>query len=502
MKLSKKDIDALIDWLASCSNDPLRFVLEGFDWGVGELEKFTGPDEWQRNILVKIRDGLLEPSEAIKIAVSSGHGIGKSALVAWIILWAITTMEDAKGVVTANTENQLRTKTWSELSKWHRLCIAKELFVSTATALFSADPDHQKTWRIDMIPWSEKNTEAFAGLHNQGKRILIVFDEASAIPDVIWEVTEGALTDEDTQILWVAFGNPTRNTGRFKECFGRFKHRWDTRQIDSRAVKITNKELIQQWIDDYGVDSDFVKVRVRGVFPSAGDKQFIPTDLIDAARGRNLHKSQFDFAPVVIGVDPAWDGGDETVIYLRQGLMSKRLAVYQKNDNDVQIAGFIARFEDEYRADAVFIDMGYGTGIVSVGRSWGRSWQLVAFGEKSSKPGFANKRTEMWSDIKEWLKEGGHVEDDEILCQELASPEADVTIKGEILLEKKQDMKKRGLSSPNRADALALTFAHKIIKKSIHNRSSEAVVHDPFDYASRNTGSFNVSRVRDPFNDY
>ena len=100
------------------------------------------------------------------------------------------------------------------------------------------------------------------------------------------------------------------------------------------------------------------------------------------------------------------------------------------------------------------------------------------------------------------MKEGGHVEDDEILCQELASPEADVTIKGEILLEKKQDMKKRGLSSPNRADALALTFAHKIIKKSVHNRHTEAVVHDPFEYASRSAGSVNMCRIHDPFNDY
>lgn len=123
---------------------------------------------------------------------------------------------------------------------------------------------HDKRWRADAIPWSEHNTEAFAGLHNERKRIIVVFDEASNIADLVWEVAEGALTDEDTEIIWVAFGNPTRNTGRFRECFRKYKHRWKCAQIDSRTVEGTNKQQLQKWVDDYGEDSDFVKVRVRG----------------------------------------------------------------------------------------------------------------------------------------------------------------------------------------------------------------------------------------------
>src|SRR5690606_37984873 len=140
---------------------------------------------WQVEILEDLRDGLLSIEDAIHLARTSGHGIGKSALVAWIILWAISTFEDTKGIVTANTENQLKTKTWAEVAKWHRYFIGRELFKLTATALFSVDPLHERTWRIDMTPWSERNTEAFAGLHNKGKRLLVVFDEASAIPDLI-----------------------------------------------------------------------------------------------------------------------------------------------------------------------------------------------------------------------------------------------------------------------------------------------------------------------------
>ena len=466
MALTNDDLEAIVPWLADCSGDPLKFVEEGFDWGIGELAEYDGPDEWQVAILASVREGLLTVDEAIQIAVASGHGIGKSALVAWLILWALATMEDTKGVVTANTENQLKTKTWAELAKWHRLFIAKDLFQYTATAIFSTDPNHEKTWRIDMVPWSERNTEAFAGLHNQGKRVLLVFDEASAIPDIIWEVSEGALTDKDTQILWFAFGNPTRNTGRFRECFRKFRHRWKTRQIDSRTVKMTNKKQLQAWVNDYGEDSDFVKVRVRGIFPSASDRQFISTEIADAGRGRHLRQEQYNFAPVIITLDPAWDGGDESVIWLRQGLMSKKLAVYQKNDNDMVLAGYLAHFEDRYQADAVFIDQGYGTGVASAGKSMGRQWTLVSFAAESPDPGYLNLRAYMWGQVKKWLQEGGAYPDDQVMYDDLTGPEYEVRLDGKIKLESKQDMKKRGLPSPNRADALALSFAYPVQKKA------------------------------------
>ena len=466
MALTNEELDIIIDWLADCADDPLRFVEEGFDWGVGELADHDGPDQWQAQILAAVRDGLIQFDQAIQIAVASGHGIGKSSLVSWLILWGISTIADTKGVVTANTENQLKTKTWAELAKWHRLFLAKDLFQYTATAIFSKDHAHEKTWRIDMVPWSEHNTEAFAGLHNQGKRVLLVYDEASAIPDVIWEVSEGALTDKDTQILWFAFGNPTRNTGRFRECFRKFRHRWQTRQIDSREAKMTNKAQLNAWVEDYGENSDFVKVRVRGIFPSASDRQFISTDIADAGRGRHLRPEQYNFAPVIIALDPAWDGGDESVIWLRQELMSKKLAVYQKNDNDMVLAGYLSRFEDEYQADAVFIDQGYGTGVYSAGKSMNRHWILVSFGSESPDPGYLNLRAYIWGQVKKWLQDGGAYPDDQVLYDDLIGPEYDVRLDGKIKLESKQDMKKRGLPSPNRADALALTFSYPVQKKA------------------------------------
>lgn len=389
-----------------------------------------------------------------------------SALVSWIILWAISTYPNTRGIVTANTEVQLRTKTWAELAKWYRRFIGKDLFQLTATSIFSIQEGHDRTWRIDAIPWSKENPEAFAGLHNQGSRILLIFDEASAIDDTIWEVAEGALTDRDTQIIWCAFGNPTRNTGRFHDCFTKYRAYWNTKRIDSRSVTISNKQQIKQWENQYGEDSDFFKVRVRGEFPSTAENQFISEQLVADAQKRVLRPAQYNFAPVILGVDMAWSGGDATVIYLRQGLYSKKLASYEKNDNDGVIAGKIAAFEDRYCAQAVFIDQGYGTGVYSFGQTMGRSWRLVAFGSASGKRGYANKRAEMWGNLREWLRDGGVLEDGEVIHDDLIGPEAFVNNKGEIQLEKKEDMKRRGLPSPNEADALALTFAYPVLQDS------------------------------------
>lgn len=464
----------LIEDIGTYTHNPLGFVMYAFPWGTGELEGYSGPEKWQKDVLIfigeQLKQGKINLYEAIQHAVASGHGVGKSALVAWIILWALSTFEDTKGIVTANTETQLKTKTWAELAKWHRMCITKDWFIFTATAIYSADKEHEKTWRFDQIPWSENKTEAFAGMHNKGKRVVVIMDEASAIPDLIWEVTEGALTDEGTEILWLVFGNPTRNQGRFHSCFNVLRHRWHHLQVDSREVTLTNKEQIKKWIDDYGEDSDFVRVRVKGTFPRASTNQFIPTDIVDEARGKHLRIDQYGFAAVIIGVDRAWSGDNDTTIWLRQGLMSKRLAKFRKDEDDDIVAGRLAYLEDEEQADAVFIDFGYGTGVFSFGKQMGRKWILVPFGGASSNDMYANKRSNMWGDMKDWLKSGGAVPDDQDLCTDLIGPEAFAVRKGpntgKIILEAKEDMQKRGIASPDDGDGLALTFAFPVMNKS------------------------------------
>ena len=477
--------DEIIALAASCQFDPDRWARLAWDWGHGELADYDGPREWQSDINSVIRDHLADPEtryQPLQISVASGHGIGKSAEMGMISNWALSCWDDAKIVTTANTDGQLRTKTAPEIGKWHRTSITGHWFDVQATSVKSRDKQHADQWRQDFIPWSQHNTEAFAGLHNKGRIIVLLFDEASKIHDKVWEVAEGALTDENTVIIWIVFGNPTRNSGRFRECFRKFRHRWITRQIDSRTVPGTNKKKIQQWVDDHGEDSDFVKIRVRGQFPSQSALQFISGDDADAARSRHLRPEQFQFAPVILGVDPAWTGDDALEIMLRQGLMSKSLATLPRNDNDVEVANLIARLETEHKADAVFVDAGYGTGIVSAGQVMGRSWQLVWFGGKATDPGFVNKRAEMWGGMKGWLKQGGAIDPkDDDLHQDLIGPETVPRLDGKIMLESKQDMKERGLPSPNRGDALALTFAAPVSKRGAQagGHSPETAMMDP-----------------------
>ncbi|HBP0696252.1 TPA: terminase [Pseudomonas aeruginosa] len=473
----------LIEDIASFTHDPLGFSMYAYPWGEGELEGVEGPREWQRQVMNDIASHLSNADtryQPLMISIASGHGIGKSAEMGMLLNWGMSTCEDCKVVVTANTDNQLRTKTWPEISKWFRLAINRHWFNITATKVASVDPDHTDSWKADAVPWSEHNTEAFAGLHNKGKRIILIFDEASNIADKVWEVAEGALTDEQTEIIWLAFGNPTRNVGRFRECFRKFRHRWIQRQIDSRTVDGTNKDQIAKWAADYGEDSDFFKVRVRGLFPSSSDLQFIGTGLVDAAMARVVTEAMVSHAPVVIGVDPSWSGDDEFAIYMRQGLHSKLIATYQKSDDDVLMAQRIAQLEDQYKADAVFVDFGYGTGIVSAARAMGRNWTLVQFGGASSDPAMLNKRGEIWNAMKEWLKAGGELNDQQT-ADEISAPEYRVKLDGKIVLEDKAELKKRAGISPNRADALALTFSFPVVKKAFYaGNGGHQSTYDPF----------------------
>jgi len=472
--LLEKDLDTeqeLINDMASFTRDPLGFVDYAFPWGKGELEKHDGPDKWQIEELTRVRDSLkANPFMTIREAIASGHGIGKGAESSWLLLWAMSTCEDTRGIITANTETQLKTKSWAELSKWYRICITKHWFTLTATALFSVNPEHAKTWRIDMIPWSEDKSEAFAGLHNQGKRVILIFDEASAISDKIWEVSDGALTDKDTEILWFVFGNPTRTEGRFRECFRKLRHRWEHHQIDSRSCKMTNKEELNKMIEDFGASSDYCKVRVLGQFPSASSKQFIGSDIVDLAIGRKIDQNEYYFAAKIIGVDPAWSGKDATLVYMRQGNFVKFLGLYRNLEDDFKMAGYIGQFEDEEQADAVFIDYGYGTGIYSAGLQLNRHWMLIPFGAGATKQGYLNKRANMWGDMKDWMKAGGCLPKRQQLADDLVGPEYEILSTGanagKLKLESKKDMDKRGIPSPSEADAVAITFAHPVIPKN------------------------------------
>jgi hypothetical protein len=493
--------------MARFSRDPLSWVRYSFPWGEpGALESETGPDAWQAEALTDMARGLDTADTTVRIAVASGHGIGKTTLVAWLILWSLSTFPGTMGVVTANTATQLKTKTWAELSRWYQRFIARHWFDMEATSIHAVSPRHKNTWRFDAIPWSKENSEAFAGLHNQGRRTVIIFDEASAIDNVIWEVAEGAMMDKDTEKLWFAFGNPTRNTGKFADCFGRNKHVWLHRNIDARATAHTDKDALQALIDNYGIESDFVKVRVLGQFPDASSAQLIPGSLCDRGieRGRGILPGEYEFAPRILGADIARHGDDESCIAFRQGLLARIL--WRGHDLDLMtVASMIAFCEDRYHADAVFIDAGgIGGGVVDKLRELNRSPVEINFANKPTDARFANKRAEMWWNMREWLTRGGSLPERDIdgkqiaddIRGDLTAPEYFFTPSGKIMLERKEEMKKRGIESPDMGDALALTFAMPVAPKHTKEVTVypwNAAKRKPYDPLARMNGDY------DPF---
>lgn len=449
----------LVDAIGSFYGDPLGFVCFAYPWGQkgSILENEFGPDVWQAEVLNKIKKGLsggLSLQKAIQIAVASGHGVGKTALVSWVIQWFVSTRPHSIVKATANTETQLNTTTWRELAKWHKLLINKEWFQWTATKFYQKE--HPETWYAAAIAWSEDNAEAFAGTHD--KDVALIFDEASAIADRIWETGEGAMTTPGA--MWFCFGNPTKNTGRFRECWGKFKHRWNTYQVDSRTAKKTDKEQIRQWVDDYGEDSDFVRVRVRGVFPRSGSQQFIGQDILDACR--KYKAVGYENFQKVLGVDIARFGEDQTVFMARQGRKAFPAKKFRGLDT-MEVADLVLQEDKENNYDLLCVDEGgVGGGVIDRLRQLGLGFKLynVNCGLKAYETEkYSYHRDEIWGRMKDWLKEGAEIPEDNELYDELTSPEYGLSKYQQIQLESVRDMKKRGCGSPDVATALAMTFS-------------------------------------------
>lgn len=475
--------DELLADLLRFEDDPVGFTYYAFPWGEPgtDLEKFTGPEAWQLEILEAVRDGLMSLDTAIRISIRSGHGIGKSAMVSILILWAML-KEDTRGVVTANSERQLRTKTWAELGKWFNMYIGRELFRLTATSLFPADKDKLFTWRIDMVPWSEHNTTAFQGLHNQGKRILIVFDEASEIPKIIWTTAQGALSDANTQIIWFAAGNPTEPSGEFyaihqegpfDEETGENLNPWLCRAIDSRSVSFSNKKELARQIkaDPEGLSSDIIKVRILGEFPSSGFTTFISRAMVMEAQSRDQPGSN---EPVILGVDVARFGKAWSVVYPRQGRDARsRPRLKVQGHDTMQVVDLVLKAMALYRTTLVAVDGGgVGGGVIDRLRQLGHTVYEVQFGSKATphlapsnreKARYFNKRAEIWGSLRDWLR-GGALPDDPQLLEALCGPKQKISNEDIILLEAKEALTDRleregTVADLDSADALAITFA-------------------------------------------
>jgi hypothetical protein len=493
----------LAEALAEFYDDPLGYVLFCFPWDTESSiqlvefpEKYRkrypgapkfGPDEWACDFLWDLGEEIRSRGfdgrravDPIRFATVSGHGIGKSVLVAWLVKFIMDTRPFARGVVTANTAEQLRTKTWAEVGKWHKLSLTVGWFdYSTGKGAMSlSKKDMKESWRCDAQTSREENSESFAGLHAANSTPFYIFDEASAIPDKIFEVREGGTTDGEPMVF--DFGNPTRNSGRFYEqCEGKFRHLWRVRSIDSRSVAITNKKRLQEWVDTFGEDSDFVRVRVRGVFPYAGSAQFIPTGDVEEAMERQHTQAQYyanlSTNRVVLGVDVARFGEDDSVIYPRVGDDARSWEVRRFNGlRTTELAEKVKQYVAEFvglgmPVAAIFVDGGgVGGGVIDILLKGGYPVVEVPFGgSPTDKKEYRFKVDEMWDRMKKaiagrLLLPRPFTPVGDLLKAELTGREYAFTKTDQINLESKSDMKDRGLGSPDIADALALTFAQDV----------------------------------------
>lgn len=487
--------DDLSDLLAECYADPLKYVMSMFPWETDasiQLVKLApeyrsrfkgewGPDKWACEFLdqlgADIRDRAFDGRRAvdpIQYAVASGHGIGKSTLVAWIVKFIMDTRPHAKGTVTANTADQLRAKTWAEVGKWHKLSLTSHRFDyrSGRGSMSLSHKQAPETWACKATTCREEDSEAFAGQHAGNSTSFYVFDEASNIHSKIFEVREGGLTDGEPMTF--DFGNPTRNTGAFYEsCEGNTAHRYRRWNIDSRSVAITNKAYLDRVIQDFGINSDRVKVRVKGEFPAISSSQFISVEMVKGAMERELFR--IPNAALVLGVDVGGRDGDESVIKARMGDDARSWPAKRFSGLDtVQLVGQIITTVNEFRGlgvrcAGIFIDAGgIGAGVYDQLHHLGYNAIAVQFGASASDiRAYRRLGDEMWGKMRDALQTrlclpyAGVGEADDLRTQ-LTQREFGYMDGGQIHLESKREMKERGIQSPDIADALALTYAREV----------------------------------------
>lgn len=475
----------LLTDILSFRDDPLGYVMYAFPWGVEgtPLAKIKKPRTWQIEEFNKIRDHLADDRirqslglgpTPLYTAVSSGRGPGKSAFLAMLDLWVMSCWLGSTTIVTANTETQLRSRTMAELGKWHTMSINSHWFdkssMSLRPARWFADLVEKQLkidtqyYYVDAQSWSEENPDAFAGAHSQ-IGMMVQFDEASGIPDPIWNVTEGFFTDMSPLRLWLAISNPRRNTGKFFECFHKNRGFWKTRYIDSRTVEGVDRGVYDRIAEQHGEDHDVTRVEVKGEFPRVGSNQFISREVVDKAAKRDV--TDDPGSALLMGVDVARFGDDESVIRFRRGRDARTLKPIRFRGADtMELASSVAALIEKHSPDAVFVDGGgVGGGVVDRLKQLGYRVIEVQSGEKArDEDKYLNRRAEMWGEMRDWLVYSC-IENETDLHDDLTGPEYAVALKGQIKLETKDSMKKRGLASPDDADALALTFAEPVSRR-------------------------------------
>lgn len=407
-------------------------------------------------------DGLKALDNHDYVSIASGHGCGKSAVEVVTINHYMTCRPFPKIGCTAPSKHQMYDVLWAELSKWHRKMnpAFSHMFEWTKERYFhKAYPEE---WFASARTASKENPEALQGLH--AEYVLVVVDEASGVHDVVFEYMEGATGQKETKQLLCA--NPTRLEGMFFDTHHKMKQFYKRLTWSCVDSPIVPPRYIERMKKKWGETSNIYLVRVLGKFPKRADDVFIPYDLAEAALIREI-PPQGNYKKV-FGVDVARYGDDETVIAIRQGdsfLPYHRL----RNKSTMEIVGYLVNLARKENPDHIFIDaIGIGAGVFDRLEEFGK-WPVSGVNVSESPclndKDYLRLRDELWGNMRTWLEaRRGKLWDNEDgdLLGELTTPKFKFNSKGQIIIESKDDMKKRGHPSPNIADAHIMTFAQPV----------------------------------------
>ena len=415
------------------------------------------PDPWQLKALRALAQGHT------RIAIRSGHGVGKSCFAAWTVVWFACTRAPFKVAVTAPTAPQLQDVLVPEMHKWF------EALPTAWRSLWDITSDHIRLKRdpecfVTARTSRPETPEAMAGVHSQ--HVLLVADEASGIPEPVYEAAGGSMSS--TGAITLLIGNPVRSTGFFWRVCTLERERWFTMQVSSADSPRVAQSYVDEMAQRYGTNSNAYRIRVTGEFPSSDADTFIPADIVDDAMARDV---VLDIsAPEVWGVDCARFGDDDSVLIKRKGAVVTEMPRSWRQLDTMQLAGAVKAEWDHClgrKPNLICIDaIGIGAGVADRLAEQGLPVLAVNVAEV---PSLANRymrlRDELWGRGREWLNgRACRLPKHERLRDDLCAPRYSFSPNGNKLqIESKALMKSRGLPSCDYADALLLTFADQTL---------------------------------------
>lgn len=416
------------------------------------------PDGWQEEFLTAIAKGER------KITVRSGHGVGKSTASSWAMLWFFTTRSPVKVVVTAPTSAQLFDALFAELKRWINVLpdMWQQLIdVKQDRVVFNAAPDEMF---ISARTSRAEQPEALQGIHSE--HVMLVADEASGVPEAVFEAAAGSMSGHSAVTLLL--GNPTRSSGFFYDTHNRLANEWRVFKVSCADSPRVSQEYIDEMASRYGEDSNAFRVRVLGEFPRSDDDTMIPMELIEGARQRDVAVNPY--APVIWGLDVARFGSDSSALTKRQANVVLEPPRKWKNLDLMQLTGAVVAeyqaLEEKDRPESILVDsIGLGAGVVDRLIELGLPARGVNVSESPSFGSqYRNLRAELWAKAKAWLERRDcHLPNDAQLSSELATVKYKFASNGKLQIESKEDIKRRGLKSPDLADSFVLTFAEEAV---------------------------------------